>query len=590
MPNWFYRLSLRRRLWVAFLLLTVLSIALTGTMSYWIAYRSTEQEAFVSSQNTLNKSARVLDEKLRHVIVTASSMMLSESFRLAMEDVYNRQPAAYYARLSSLQIPIAQMKMSEPAIASTLIHTAIGDYYATNDLRNVRVPFESTLFARETEQLSRPLWLPSHADPLFLGEARVISLLMKPITDVFVSGVYVVVNLKEDVIRSVVTDDLVDHAANYFLLSTDGQEVLPLSGKGDALKRDPAFLQKLQQPEGGFFKHKLSGETYLVNHKRLTIADDWTMVVVQSQSDLLAEVNRIKSATLLIMLCCILLALVLSNAMSGFLLKPLHKLQSVMRSVEQNNLEVRFTTKYQDEVAHVGNQFNRMVTEISTLIDEVKEAEHEKRKMEIKALQAQIDPHFLYNTLNTMIWKSELAQNREVTEMIASLSQLFQLGLNNGFEMTTLAKEIEHVREYLKLQQQCYEGLFDFEIELEDETLLERPILKIVLQPFVENAILHGFQGMDSGGRIRITIGRDGRLLRLRVEDNGEGMDARQVDADMRSTLPAMKKGYALRNVFGRLQLYYNGEADIALRSEPYRQTSATVRIPLESEENEDGA
>jgi two-component system sensor histidine kinase YesM len=224
-----------------------------------------------------------------------------------------------------------------------------------------------------------------------------------------------------------------------------------------------------------------------------------------------------------------------------------------------------------------------MLEEISSLIEDVKEAESEKRKMEIKALQAQIDPHFLYNTLNTIIWKSETSQNRDVTEMITSLSLLFQLGLNGGNEMTTLAKEIDHVRQYLNLQQKCYEDLFDYSIELEDESLLEVPILKIILQPLVENSILHGFQGIEGMGNIWISIYRSEDHLNLEVEDNGEGMDVQSVDADMRSD-QASAKSYALRNVYGRLRLYYGNKADISLSSEPYVSTSVKLTIPWTGE------
>ena len=135
--------------------------------------------------------------------------------------------------------------------------------------------------------------------------------------------------------------------------------------------------------------------------------------------------------------------------------------------------------------------------------------------------------------------------------MITSLSLLFQLGLNGGNELTTLAMEIDHVRQYLIIQQKCYEDLFEYTIELEDESLLEEPILKIILQPLVENSILHGFQELEEAGTIKISITRTDTSLRLRVEDNGAGMDVQPVMADMRLE-QAHQKSYALRNVYGR--------------------------------------
>ena len=255
-----------------------------------------------------------------------------------------------------------------------------------------------------------------------------------------------------------------------------------------------------------------------------------------------------------------------------------------MKKVEQNNLDVRFTSKYEDEVTQVGLKFNRMLEEISSLIDDVKEAEFEKRKMEVKALQARIDPHFLYNTLNTIIWKSESSQNQDVREMITSLSLLFQLGLNGGNELTTLAKEIDHVRQYLNLQQKCYEGLFDYTIELEDNSLLEKPILKIILQPLVENSILHGFEEMEEMGKIRISITCQSDTMRLRVGGQWcSGWTSQSVKADMRIE-QSLKRSYALRNVYGRLRLHYGSEADIDLSSVPHVSTSVTLTIPLVGE------
>lgn len=585
MKLWFYRLSLRRRLWISFLLLAVLSTALTGTISYWIAYRSTEEEAFFSSQNTLNKSARVLDEKLRHIIVTTSSMMLSDSFKQTMNDVYANNTASYYTHLSSMQTPLGQMKLNEPAIQSVLIYTPIGEFYATNDLRNSLARFQDTLFASYLDRINRPIWVESHVDPLFQGNQRVISLLLNPITDINVRGVYVLVNLKEDAIRSAVTDDLLDHADGYFLVSRKGDTVLPMSPSASFFRQDPAFLQALQEQTQGYFKYAVDGVPYLINFTQLSMVEDWIMVSAQAQTDLLAQVNRIKTTTLLIMAGCIMLALVLSNMMAGFLLKPLHMLQRMMKQVEQNNLSVRFSSKYEDEVTQVGLKFNQMLEEISRLIEEVRKAEFDKRKTEIKALQAQVDPHFLYNTLNTIIWKSETSQNRDVTEMISSLSLLFQLGLNGGNETTTLAKEIDHVRHYLNLQKLCYEGLFDYSITPVDEWLQKQPILKILLQPLVENSILHGFEEMDKGGQIRICISRMEASLRLSVEDNGKGMDARAIAADMRANHRIVaKKGYALRNVYERLLLHYGNKANIELSSKPYESTKVTLIIPLESE------
>lgn len=587
MKNHYYRLSLRRRLWLSFVLLTVLSIALTGGISYWIAYRSMEQEAFTSNQNTLNKSAQVLNERLRHIMVNAASMTLGEVFKQMLTDVRNRNYSSYYQRLSDLQIPLTQMKLNDPSIHSVLIHTEIGDMYATNDLRNTGVPLESTLFASKIADLKRVTWVESHIDPLFFGDNQVVTLLMEPITDIKeinVENVYVLVNVKENALRNIVADDLPNEANGYYLLSrSTGKPVLKIGSGTEMLPDDPALLKRIQEEDRGFFKYTINKQVHLVNYSRLDAMNDWVMVSIQDQEHLLKQVNQIKTTSLLIMVCGMLIAVLVANGISGFLLRPLNKLQGMMRQVEQNNLDVRFSSKFEDEVTQVGLKFNRMLQQIASLIEEVKAVEGEKRRMEIKALQAQIDPHFLYNTLNTIIWKSVSFQNQEVTDMISSLSLLFQLGLNGGNEMTTLDKELEHVRHYLNLQQQCYKGLFTYEITVEEEALGSLKVAKIILQPLVENSILHGFSEMDEGGWISIVVAQKGDFLVLEVEDNGKGMDARAVRSHV-SLKEQEKKSYALSNVYGRLKLLHGASADMQFASEPYRSTRITLTIPIEGE------
>ncbi|MNI11264.1 Sensor histidine kinase YpdA [compost metagenome] len=281
------------------------------------------------------------------------------------------------------------------------------------------------------------------------------------------------------------------------------------------------------------------------------------------------------------MVVCVVIAFLFSKLLSSLLLRPLYKLQALMGKVElDNRLDVRFESQFDDEVTQVGDSFNRMLEQLTTLIADLKSSEQEKRKSEIKALQAQIDPHFLYNTLNTILWKSETAEQQDVREMIISLSRLFQLGLNNGSEITTLDKELEHVKQYMDIQQKCYEGLFTYIIEVKDKELYKLPLVKILLQPLVENSILHGFSHLEGGGFIHIHVEREGLFLKLSVEDNGCGMNAEEIYRNMTQS-PEKKTSYALSNVHSRLQLYYGMDAYMELTSTPEEQTEVKLMIPI---------
>jgi two-component system sensor histidine kinase YesM len=394
--------------------------------------------------------------------------------------------------------------------------------------------------------------------------------------------VYIVVNVKEDTFRALIRQNMASNRVEQLLFTRGAQPVF--QAQKDAILADGGLIRDRisQQSESNVEYRGKDGREYLVNYAALGMNPEWVLVGYQSKSDLLAPMRNIRWSILMIMGGCIVLALIISSVVSDVLLRPLFKLRSLMLKVEQNHLDVRFESRYQDEVTQVGYKFNRMLEQIGALIDEVKLSEREKRKSEIKALQAQIDPHFLYNTLNTIFWKSELEEHEAVKDMIVSLSLLFRLGLSNGREVTTLGDELEHVRQYLNLQSRCYEELFDYSIEVEDPVLLELPILKIMLQPLVENSILHGFKDMTARGRIVIAVSRTEDILRIEVSDNGAGMDVREVQ--QRMTEPGTgRQSYALSNVGSRLTLYYGDKSSLLMNSVPYEETKITLIIPIET-------
>ncbi|MGF9915843.1 sensor histidine kinase [Paenibacillus ehimensis] len=586
MNRFIYRSSLKQRMWMACILLTVLCIAATGVMSYYIASRVTENNAFQLSQNTLNKAVQVLDERLRHIVVSSSTILISEPFKQMMQDAAVRNSANYYQHLSALQALFTQIKLNESSIESVLISTPVGEFYPTNAVRNAQVAFNRTfLYELLKERDSPSVWVGSHEDTLFTGRSRVLSLLLKPYTESSGSDVYIVINIKEEAIRQDVYQDFYSQRIDFLLLGSEGQEAVTMSRAFGDLNQQSGFLSQMADRRAGHFEYELRRpfkSSLLVNYSHLKLVDDWILVSLQSKSDLLSQITLIKWLIVLIMGACVVLAFVFSHVLTARLLKPLYKLQGLMHKVERDNaLEVRFESKFDDEVTQVGDSFNRMLKQLAALIEEVKMSEQEKRKSEIKALQAQIDPHFLYNTLNTMLWKSETAEKHDVREMIMSLSKLFQLGLNNGNELTTLDKELEHVRQYMEIQQKCYEGLFTYAIELEDPALAKLPLIKILLQPLAENSILHGFEHMEQGGFIRIGVVREGSRLKLSVEDNGRGMNADEVFGELAQN-STERSSYALSNIYSRLQLYYGSGASMELMSTPGERTVVTLRIPLD--------
>jgi two-component system sensor histidine kinase YesM len=580
MMSYFYKMSLKKRIQLIYIFLVVLCISVTGICSYLFAAKSIERNALELKKSILNKSVQVMDEHLRHIVVSSYSFMLSDTFTQVMQDVRNHNDGRYYQNLSLLQTTFAQLKLVEPLIDTAYLKTPIGSFFSTKDFPN-----QSTAFDNEYgEMVKKPgwntMWFGSHVTGLFESRGNVLSLLLKPIVidNHNFSEVYMVVNMREAAMRNILNQDLMSGQVQLFLLHKNGSEVIrPGAGTFD-LVTESGFAQRLNRGAGDFTYTNGQGQDMLVNYSDLSMNEDWVMVSVQSKADLLSPLKKIRWLVILIMLFCILLALALSDLLSSALLKPLNKLRRLMVEVEYNDLDVRFRSKYDDEVSAVGHRFNRMLEQIQVLFEEVRATEQDKRRLEVKALQAQVDPHFLYNTLNTMFWKSESGEKKDVSAMIVSLSLLFRLGLNDGKDITTVEQEIKHVEQYMQLQQQCYENLFEYRIEAE-ESCRSIEILKILLQPLVENAILHGFNDKEDLGHILIRIDRHEDTLRLEVKDNGCGMDVAKMNAE--EATEGNRKGYAISNLMDRLSLQYGEQASLVFDSEINVGTTVVITIPI---------
>ncbi|WP_059053208.1 sensor histidine kinase [Paenibacillus senegalimassiliensis] len=573
------RQSFRNKLKIAFLVVIVLSVLMTGGLSYYISAATLEKNALKLTQDTVVRSAQIVDEKLNKLMLIMMTFMISQPFYDMLKDAASGDASKYYTHLNDLDNVFSQARIAEPLIHSIYVSTPIGEFYPSSMNRNRVNTFENTFLFERIEREKKNIWVEGHEDMLFSGGDRVISLILEPIFDFPVNDVYIVVNIREDGFRKLVQGESGTSSFS-FLLNAEGETVYPA--------REPLVRQAVEagnlrhmmsRPEGNQ-SFELNGKAYLLNYAKLGIAD-WTMTTVQSQASVLKDMVYVKWLIAGIALTAFVVAALISGALTRYLLKPLQGLMKVMRRVENNDLSARFESGGGDELAQVGIRFNRMLEQIVLLIEEVTEAQTNKRSAEIKALSAQMDPHFLYNTLNTIYWKLNLKQVGPSQKMVMSLSRLFQLGLNNGQEITTLSKELEHVRQYLELQSSCYEGLFSYEIQVHEPELSALSIPRIILQPLVENSILHGFHDLGSGGRIEIGIAGEGERWTLTVKDNGSGMDEDQV----RSLFwRESEKGYAVSNLIRRLQLYYGDSAEFHVDSIPDEGTTIRISLPKKGE------
>jgi len=264
---------------------------------------------------------------------------------------------------------------------------------------------------------------------------------------------------------------------------------------------------------------------------------------------------------------------------------PIKKLHDVTTTITKNDLQALVTSDNVDEITELGLSFNIMIGRIKELLDsKIKEQENLK-KAELRALQAQINPHFLYNTLDTIIWMAEAKRTDQVIEIVSALSRFFRISLSKGMDWITIGEEVERTRSYLTIQKMRYQDILDFKIEV-DEEVSTYTILKLILQPLVENALYHGIKNKRQGGTIIVRAKRksDDEVL-LEVEDNGIGFTPEklaQLQAELEDDSGDIKleSGFGIGNVNKRIRLYYGKPYGLTVRSEYYTGTCVTLVIP----------
>jgi two-component system sensor histidine kinase YesM len=282
-------------------------------------------------------------------------------------------------------------------------------------------------------------------------------------------------------------------------------------------------------------------------------------------------------------------AVVSAWSLSRSIYTPIKKLHDVTTTITKNDLQALVTSDNVDEITELGMSFNIMIGKIKELLDsKIKEQENLK-KAELRALQAQINPHFLYNTLDTIIWMAESKKTDQVVKIVTALSNFFRISLSKGMDWITIGEEVDRIKSYLTIQKMRYRDILDFKIEV-DKDVAENTILKLILQPLVENALYHGIKNKRRGGTISVRARRKGDdEVLLEVEDDGIGLTPQKL-AQLRAELEddsgeiKMESGYGIGNVNNRIRLYYGKQYGISINSEYRTGTCVTLVIPAKME------
>lgn len=332
--------------------------------------------------------------------------------------------------------------------------------------------------------------------------------------------------------------------------------------------------------DDGNHTETFQGEERLVTIKTVGYTG-WKIVGVMPMADITSDYKQISLYAIFIMFFAIFILVFLNMFVSSRIANPIRALEKSVNKLENGVKDVDILISGSYEIQHLGKAIRSMVNQMHTLMDNIVREQESKRKSELDALQAQINPHFLYNTLDSIIWMIENENYDGAIIMVTALARLFRISLSKGKNIITVKDEIEHARNYLTIQNIRYKNKFTYTIEADEETLNFASI-KLIIQPLIENAIYHGMEFMGGDGEILVKTYIKENDLYIDVIDNGLGMLQEVADTLLITESKVEKKssGIGLKNVNERIQLYFGKNYGVKIYSEPDEGTTISIHMP----------
>ncbi len=572
--------SIQTVITMSFTAATILAMIIVGVALYSTFSENAEKNAASSSQQIMDQATINLENYLR------TMMDISDLIKSHMSSV-SRSDLGELDSLISLTMTIRK------DIVTVAIYDGEGNILLSNPQNGLNrnyVAKEQDWFVSATRNTAAYVFQSPHVQRIFeekrpwvVSLCRGVSVTENDKPQTWVT----MVDMNFSVIEQLCSRVSLGKRGYIYVIDEDGniiyhpQQQLIYSG----LKQEN--IEKALSSEPGSYFDDFQGERRITTIKDIHYTK-WRMVGVSFVDELVANKRNLNNLIIYILLFGIAFEILASMFISAKVSQPIKRLEHQMNKVESGDFDIELLeVTGEDEVKRLTKAFNLMIVRIRQLMNQIISEQAQLRKSEFKALQAQINPHFLYNTLDSIIWMNENKNHEGVTEMVSALARFFRISISKGSEFIGVGDEIEHARSYLVIQKIRYKNKFDFSLNMQEGVESCRTI-KLILQPIVENAIYHGINKIQEKGEIQVDVYIENETLVFRVSDNGFGIDPKILKGILnREATSTHAGGVGLKNVNERIKLSYGSEYGIDIESELEVGTTVYIRIPANrTEEN----
>jgi Predicted signal transduction protein with a C-terminal ATPase domain len=378
---------------------------------------------------------------------------------------------------------------------------------------------------------------------------------VRPISDRYSGEIGIVnINARADFLFRHISNLSDKYNSRIYILDKDGNTLFYNHPKGVQEELDTSlFSNEILRKKSGWMNFNDDGKDYIIVFDSVG-SIGWMVTDIIPYNEIMSDFNKVRTKIITFSIFLSLLVIALYLLISSSIVRPLNQVARSFRRMQKGDLSVTAEHSMLAEVDELSEDFNKMVETINNLLEEIKVANRKERDAELKALQVQINPHFLYNTLDIIYWMTD---SKEIASITNNLAKFFRLSLSSGKNIISVGEELEQVKVYLNIQNIRFKNKFVYQEEVDPE-LLEYPMLKLILQPLVENALLHGLKYVKDGGIIRVFCKAANGNLEFRVEDNGTGVDLERIKYILEGN--EVHKGYGIKNVNERIKLQYGNQ------------------------------
>lgn len=578
--NAWKRRNIKEQILSSMLLCSIIASALLGGMTFIFSKQTMERNYQTSHRYNLEVSGSIIDIQLQSLVELSRTLLQNQEFK----SIFSREQKSgtYFSSRDDVALNHIMKDLAEQNkyIQSIVAIHKTGNIYFYSKLtmqngKMLKYHKDADILAMDwviqaDQELGKELFYGYNV--LFDDNDETFSMVkaLKNTEDGKDMG-YVIFNIKKTIFLSAFGTADEGYVTNRYLIMDKN----PVTSAGNP-EGNLVYFHGGTERKQAIVKDYIEGNThrYLFSEVH-NDRGNWEVVNVIAREELSRDSIYIGWIAILVCICMLIVCYLFASRVSNIITRPLEQLKKNIDVVSEGRFQIEEEFD-ETEIGRIGTQFKNMVNNNLDLHEKLLHSEIREKEAELLLLQSQINPHFLYNTLDSLYFMAVIEHADEIAEMVLALSDTFKLSLNRGEKLIEVGDEIEKIKAYMKLQNMRYHNRFDLRIDI-DEAMMDRKILTFILQPVVENAVYHGLEPKMGNECYILLSGHmkkesDDRFMEFRIKDNGVGI----VD------MSQLEEGYGVKNIKERLFLFYGEKAGIRYESEAGEGTEVTIRVPLE--------